>query len=100
MTVEVSIDSKNRYIQVKGELTSRTVMDALNQFTRECKSLPAWTIDFTHVSKVDSSAIALLVELKRNAEKNQRQISFIYLPDALLSIARLSQVDELLLASA
>ena len=67
MTVEVSFDSKNKYIQVKGELTSETVMDALKQFSRECKSLPAWVIDFTLVSKVDSSAIALLIELKRNA---------------------------------
>ena len=99
MAIEVSFDSKNKYIQVKGELTSDTVMDALKQFSRECKSLPAWVIDFTQVSKVDSSAIALLIELKRKAQKNQRKISFIYLPDALLSIARLSQVDDLLLAS-
>ena len=100
MSVTVSFDSKNKYIQVKGELTSRTVMDALKQFKRECKSLPAWVIDFTQVSKVDSSAIALLIELKKSASNNNRKISFIYLPDALLSIARLSQVDDLLLASA
>lgn len=96
MSVEISFDSKNKYIQVKGELTSKTVMNALSQFKRECKSLPAWVIDFTSVSKVDSSAIALLIELKRNAQKKNKSISFIYLPSALLAIARLSQVDELL----
>ena len=96
MSVEVSFDSKNQYIQVKGELTCHTVMDALAQFKRACKSLPKWVIDFTQVSKVDSSAIALLIELKRNAQKNGKQVSFIYLPAALMSIARLSQVDRLL----
>ena len=96
MGVEVSFDSSNQYIQVKGELTSKTVMSALKQFSRECKSLPKWVIDFTQVTKVDSTAIAMLIELKRNALKNKKSISFIYLPSALLKIARLSQVEDLL----
>jgi anti-anti-sigma factor len=96
MSVQVSFDSDKQYIRVKGELTSATVMDALRQFTRECKALSRWVIDFTQVSKVDSTAIALLVELKRNALKNKKDISFIYLPAALLQIARLSQVEDLL----
>jgi anti-anti-sigma factor len=100
MNVEVSIDSRNQYIQIKGELTSRTVMDALKRLRKECKGLPKWVIDFTQVSKVDSSAIALLIEIKRSAQKNQREVSFIYLPPALLSIARLSQVDGLLSGAA
>ncbi len=96
MDVEVSFDNSNQYIQVKGELTSKTVMEALKQFSRECKSLPKWVIDFTQVTKVDSSAIAMLIELKRNALKNKKSISFIYLPSALLKIARLSQVEDFL----
>jgi ABC-type transporter Mla MlaB component len=96
MSVEVSFDNDNKYIRVKGELTSATVMNALSQFASECKSLPRWIIDFTQVSKVDSTAIALLVELKRNAQKKNRAISFIYLPSSLLKIARLSQVEDLL----
>ena len=99
MSVEITFDSRNKYIQVKGELTNQTVMDALCQFRQECKSLPSWVIDFTHVSKVDSSAIALLIELKRNATRKNKKISFIYLPAALMSIARLSQVDGLLMES-
>lgn len=96
MSIEISFDRSNQYIQVKGELTSSTVMSALKQFSQKCKSLPKWVIDFTQVSKVDSTALALLIELKRNALKNHKKISFIYLPASLLSIARLSQVDQLL----
>ena len=96
MTVDVSFDKSKQYIQVKGELTSATVMDALKQFTRECKSLSKWVIDFTHVTKVDSTAIAMLIELKRNALQKNKTISFIYLPSSLLTIARLSQLDDLL----
>lgn len=96
MAVEISFDSKNSYIQVRGELVTGTVMDALEQFRRECKGLPSWVIDLTQVSKVDSSAIALLIELKKQASRNDRSISFIYPPAALMSIARLSQVEGLL----
>ena len=98
MDVEVAFDSRNQYIQVKGELTVNTVMHALSQFTRECKSLPQWVIDFTGVTRVDSTALALLIELKRNAKKNKKSISFIYLPAALLTIARLSQLEEMIVS--
>ena len=100
MSIEIHVDSSNKYIQVKGELISSTVMEALQKFKQECQALPSWVIDLTHVTRVDSSAIALLIELKRSARRNKREISFIYLPEALLSIARLSQVDELLTATA
>jgi anti-anti-sigma factor len=96
MSVEVNFDKSKQYIQVNGELTSKTVMDALSQFTRECKALPTWVIDFTKVTKVDSSAIALLIELKRNARQKNKSVKFIYLPPALLKIAHLSQVENLL----
>jgi len=96
MSVEISFDKSKQYIQVKGELTSATVMSALKQLSRECQSLSKWVIDFTHVTKVDSTAIAMLIELKRNALKKKKTISFIYLPTSLLTIARLSQLDDML----
>lgn len=100
MGVEVSFDNKNQYIQVKGELTTHTVMDALKQFERECSAHPQWVIDFTQVSKVDSAAIALMIELKRNARARNKAVSFIYVPPSLLTIARLSQVENLLVDKA
>lgn len=99
MGVAVAFDSNKESIQIQGELTSKTVMDALSQLHKVCENLPAWVIDFTAVTRVDSTAIALLIELKRNAQKHKKSISFISLPSALQAIARLSQVDGLLLES-
>lgn len=96
MSVEVAVDSKNQYITVKGELTVDSVMNALALFSRECKSLPEWVIDFTGVTRVDSTALALLIELKRNAAQKNKSVSFIYLPAALVTIARLSQLENLI----
>lgn len=96
MAVTISQDSKNRYIQIGGELVMETVMDALKQLIKLCRDLPEWTLDFTQVERVDSSAIALLIEIKRQARLKNKKVSFIYLPDTLLKIASLSQVDGLL----
>jgi len=91
MNVEVKFDKKNGYIQVKGELTKKTVTKALALFVKECKPLTEWVIDFSMVTRVDSTALAFLIELKRNALKNKRKLSFIYLPASLITIAKLSQ---------
>ena len=73
-------------------------MDALAQFRKTCKPHPSWVVDLTRVTKVDSTAVALMIELRRNAAEKNKQVSFIYPPDALLTIARLSQVEDLLLS--
>jgi phospholipid transport system transporter-binding protein len=99
MGVELNFDNNREYVQVKGDLTSATVMQALDQFKREGKSLSNWVIDFTKVGRVDSTAVALLIELKRMAKQQSKAISFIYLPESLLTIARLSQVESLLTES-
>jgi ABC-type transporter Mla MlaB component len=96
MGVEVKFDEGKQYIQIKGELICATVMQALEQLTRKGKSLSSWVIDFTGVVKVDSTAVALLIELKKSVQTSDKGVSFIHLPDKLLTIARLSQVDSLL----
>lgn len=96
MAAEVKFDESNRYIQIKGELICATVMQVLEQLTRKGKSLSNWVIDFSGVVKVDSTAVALLIELKKNLQNNDKSVSFIHLPSKLLTIARLSQVESLL----
>jgi ABC-type transporter Mla MlaB component len=96
MGVEVEFDEGNRLVQIKGELICGTVMQALEQLTRKGKSLSDWVIDFAAVSRVDSTAVALLIELKKHVQKSNKTVSFIHLPETLLTIARLSQVESIL----
>lgn len=96
MGIEVSFDKNNQYIQFKGELICTTVMEVLNQFTREAQNMAKWVIDLSKVSRVDSTSVALLIELKRNASEAGKPVSFISLPQSILTIARLSQVESLL----
>lgn len=58
------------------------------------------TIDFAGVSRADSAGLALLLELQRLARRAGFEIHFRGLPDQLLQIIRLSELDEILPISA
>ena len=56
------------------------------------------TIDFSAITAVDSSAVALLLEWRRQALKRGKVLEFVNLPANLLALARLYGVEELILA--
>lgn len=56
------------------------------------------TIDFSGVTAVDSSAVALLLEWRRRALARDKQLSFVNLPANLLALADLYGVTDLIQA--
>ena len=57
---------------------------------------PQVTVDLAAVAEVDSSAVSLLLEWRREAERSGRSIRFVNLPDNLKSLAALYGVDGLI----
>ena len=55
-------------------------------------------INLQKVSTVDSAGLALLLEWLRWGRSGRRAVAFHHLPEKLVAIARLSGVDELLVA--
>jgi phospholipid transport system transporter-binding protein len=53
-------------------------------------------VDFGAVTEVDSAAVALALAWLRAAHASRRTLSFDNLPPALLNLARLYGVDELI----
>ncbi|WP_059420596.1 lipid asymmetry maintenance protein MlaB [Sulfuricella sp. T08] len=53
-------------------------------------------VDLSQLEEVDSSAISLVLEWLREAQRNQRKLSFINLPDNLKSLATLYSVLDLI----
>jgi phospholipid transport system transporter-binding protein len=53
-------------------------------------------IDFSHVTTVDSSAVALLLDWRRQAQARAKTLEFANLPPTLLALARLYGVSELI----
>ena len=54
------------------------------------------TIDFAGITGVDSSAVALLLEWRREALARGKQLIFVNLPANLLALAELYGVAELI----
>ena len=54
------------------------------------------TLDLAAVTEVDSAALSLLLEWRREALRNGRTIRYVNLPDNLRSLAELYGVIELL----
>jgi phospholipid transport system transporter-binding protein len=54
------------------------------------------TIDFARITGVDSSAVALLLEWRRQAERRGKTLEFVNLPPNLLALASLYGVAELI----
>ena len=57
---------------------------------------PTLTIDFAKVGQVDSSAVALLLEWRREAARLGKALAFVNLPPTLVSLAELYGVSELI----
>ena len=54
------------------------------------------TIDFARITHVDSSAVALLLEWRRQAQRRGKRLEFVNLPANLLALASLYGVAELI----
>lgn len=68
----------------------------LLQFDRALSGSSELQVDLSGLGLVDTSSLALLLELSRRAKKSNRPIAFQSAPAALRSLARLSSVDALL----
>ena len=53
-------------------------------------------VDFANVADVDTSALSLMLEWERRAIAEQKKISYINLPANLLSLAKLYDVESLI----
>ena len=57
---------------------------------------PQVTVDLSAVTEVDSSAVSLLLEWRREAQRGGRAIRYVNLPGNLQSLAKLYGVTDLL----
>jgi len=86
-------------LALQGALSFETVPRVLVESARyaERPDLPdRLTIDFAAITAVDSSAVALLLEWRRVAQRRGKTLVFVNLPANLLALAKLYGVTELI----
>lgn len=85
-------------LQLEGDLTFERLPEILAQtaaFTDRTDLPDCLSIDLSRVGEVDSSAVALLLRWRREADRLKRRIQFINLPPPLASLAELYGVTEI-----
>ncbi|PCI60662.1 MAG: hypothetical protein COB34_02225 [Methylophilaceae bacterium] len=80
------------------ELQGDILMDGANQLLVKSKALTmsdGALIDFSQVIEIDTSAVSLMLEWRRWAIAENKQLSFVNLPAGLTSLAALYGVADL-----
>jgi phospholipid transport system transporter-binding protein len=96
--VAIARTAPNHYA-VSGALTFATARSALSSGIEAFKSASAGPldVDFSGVDASDSAGLAVLVEWLAWARRNGRELRYSRVPEAICAIARISEVDGLLL---
>lgn len=66
------------------------------QFTARTDLPDRLVIDFSEITAIDSSAVALLLEWRRQALTRRKTLEFVNLPPNLLALAQLYGVADLI----
>lgn len=98
----MSTAPRDEVLALDGALSFETLPDVLKAsqaFTARPDLPDRLTIDFAGVDAVDSSAVALLLEWRRQAAGLGRTLEFVNLPENLVALARLYGVEDLIAAA-
>jgi phospholipid transport system transporter-binding protein len=96
-TIAVSEWNPGRVV-VEGQLTFATAREARQRglLVLESSRAEKFVVDCAGVSRADSAGLAVLLDWLAWGRRKSRPVSLQNLPESLVAIARISEVDELL----
>jgi phospholipid transport system transporter-binding protein len=86
-------------VLIEGPVTFETASSVLDAASREARD-GARIVDFSAVTESDSAALALALELLRQAETDQRTIALDHVPEPLRKLAELYSLSAVIFPSA
>ncbi|HXZ50288.1 MAG TPA: STAS domain-containing protein [Usitatibacter sp.] len=94
-----AISAEGEVVRLNGALDFGTVKSVLEEGAKLAARTdlpPRITVDFSAVTGVDSSAVALLLEWRRLAQAQGKALEFTNLPANLIALAKLYGVADLI----
>ncbi|MGH8160598.1 MAG: STAS domain-containing protein [Gammaproteobacteria bacterium] len=85
--------------EIEGELGFGTATSLLEASESAFTDQPEITLDLSGVTRVNSAGIALLIEWLRRARHEKRALHLVNLPEEALAIARICEVESLLVST-
>ena len=95
----MNADAATEVLALEGALSFETLPRVLadsSAYTARPDLPERLTIDFSAITEVDSSAVALLLEWRREAARLGKSLNFVNLPANLLALAELYGVTGLI----
>ncbi|MES9994428.1 MAG: STAS domain-containing protein [Candidatus Thiodiazotropha sp.] len=84
------------HFHVQGDMTFASVRDLLQHSTELFSKVDELEVDLSRVDHADSAGLALVLEWMAQAAERNAKIVFTGMPESMISIARLCQVESLL----
>jgi phospholipid transport system transporter-binding protein len=81
---------------IQGDLSFHTAVKALDQSKELFASHATIEVDLGGVKRADSAGLALLLEWVNWARATEREITFRNIPAQIVSIAQISEVEDML----
>ncbi len=94
------IERDGSQLRVSGPLTIATVAATCEAGRPEFRGGGEVVVDLAGATEVDSAALSLLFEWRREAKRHATHVAYRNLPESLRSLATLYGVSELIAASA
>lgn len=83
-------------LRLDGELDFGSVVDLLAQGELRFEGASRFRIDMAGVTRADSAGLALVLEWIKRCRRRQQDLVLKNLPDSLLALARVSNLEGLL----
>jgi phospholipid transport system transporter-binding protein len=84
-------------VHLEGPVTVETVPGLVEQIRQQLK-LGATQVDFSHVTEIDSAAVALALEWHRQAAAENVPLALVNVPETMRNLANLYGVADFLTA--
>ncbi len=85
-------------VAISGDLTFETVSTLRERGVELLGRDGDVILDLNAVTRADSAGLALMVEWLKQAKRRESSLQVVNMPEQMLAIARMSKLDEVLLA--
>ncbi len=92
----LTITAGAEQIEVAGSLVQSTVVAAYDQLVNMLSGKQSLKINLANISVCDSASLALLLALRREADKRKIELMFIRCPQQMLDLSYVSGVTKIL----
>ena len=85
-------------IKIQGDINFDTVASLFENLQKNISNLKNQDvlIDFSEARQINSAALALIVEIRRYSQNSNVNIQFSNIPNKLIALASVSNIDNLL----